>query len=98
MNSSAHTGWTHLNTMSRFPELAMFFQGGISVRFQLRPELGIQQFSFLGWTAGNRFGEQCACFSSVFEVPFDRREGNTKQVDYFSSGSSFIHRTYHSLS
>ena len=35
MNGSTHAGCAHLDAMRRFPEPTMFFQGGISMRFQL---------------------------------------------------------------
>lgn len=93
MNGSTHAGCAHLDAMRRFPEPTMFFQGGISMRFQLGFELCIEHISFPGWTAWNRFREQFACFSSLFEVPLDGGSGNSKQMDYFGSESAFINRT-----
>jgi hypothetical protein len=62
--------------MRLLPEVTVLLQGGIRIGLQLRLQSRFQWLTFEGTSSGNRLGPDVALLSSLFDVPFDRCQGN----------------------
>jgi hypothetical protein len=84
--------------MRLFPQLAVFVHRDIPIRFQLGEQLRFSGVSFFRRAAWNGLGSQLAHLFSLFEIPFDGRPRDAKNLDNLVSWSALIDGTHHSFS
>ena len=97
MDSSRHGGSTDWLSATGLPQVAMLFDGGISMGLQLGQELLFYSGAFLGRPTGDRFGLDMASFSSLFDIAPKRGLGNLKGCDNLCARFALINRTQHAV-
>lgn len=84
--------------MRLLPDLTVLLQSGISIGLQLDLQSRFQRLTFEGASSWDDLWPEMALLSSLFDVAFDRRQGNIEILHNLLAWLSLVDGTQDSFS